>query len=244
MSLFVDGPTAGIDQLREYESSILDVAATEGIDLSVKLALAHREIGTELELFLADREAGLENVVVTPVLEAWHACQTLALTFADAHQRQLNDRYDAKRKDYEQRTKIAAAALFDLGVGITREPLPRLEKPEVTVGPGALPAATYFISAAWVGAQGQESSPSEPVAIVAPEASSVTARVSNAPQGARGWNVYAGYAVNDLTLQNDAPLAASAGWSVPAAGLRHGRIGGTGQAPDSYLKRIRILQRG
>ena len=44
-------PYATIEALREYESSILDVASTEGIDLTVKLNVAHREVGIELDRF-------------------------------------------------------------------------------------------------------------------------------------------------------------------------------------------------
>jgi len=44
MSLFTDGPINGPTDLQNYESAILDVAGTEGIDIGGKGALAQSEI--------------------------------------------------------------------------------------------------------------------------------------------------------------------------------------------------------
>ena len=45
--LFSDGIILSIEDLREHDNFVLDVASTEAIELSSKLAVAQREIGYE-----------------------------------------------------------------------------------------------------------------------------------------------------------------------------------------------------
>jgi len=52
MALFTDGPVNKMIDLQKYENAILDVTATESIDLDGKIALAQSELATELTLFL------------------------------------------------------------------------------------------------------------------------------------------------------------------------------------------------
>ena len=76
MALFTDDSIFNSEDLRKYESSILDMASTERIELDVKLELARREIGVKITEFLLEHEAGvsyardLTNVVVT---EPWRS---------------------------------------------------------------------------------------------------------------------------------------------------------------------------
>ena len=53
--LFTDGIILGIDDLREHDNFVLDVASTEAIELNSKLSVAQREIGYELTSFLRTR---------------------------------------------------------------------------------------------------------------------------------------------------------------------------------------------
>ncbi len=244
MGLFTDGPPADIEALREYESSILDVAATEKIDLTVKLAVAQRELGIELERFLDGRsDVTLANVVVTDALLVWHTFHTLALTFRDAYHNQLNDRYRAKWTEYEKRARWASEALFHLGAGVTYRPIPRAKAPAVWAEPeAAAAAATYCVRVTWVGA-GEEGSPSDAAVLTAPQGSTLVVQADPAGGGAAviGWNVYAGYGPTGLALQNDAPVATGGTWRAPASGLRQGREPGTGQTPEAVIRRLQTL---
>jgi len=47
--LFTDCPAITIEDLADYETSILDTAGTEGIDLTVKIRLAINEVGIQLK---------------------------------------------------------------------------------------------------------------------------------------------------------------------------------------------------
>jgi hypothetical protein len=52
MALFTDGNIASIEDLKEYESAVLQAASIEGIDITAKLKLAQREIGFEIASFI------------------------------------------------------------------------------------------------------------------------------------------------------------------------------------------------
>lgn len=239
MALFTDGPAATIEGLREYESSILDVAATEGIDLTVKLNAAHREVGIDLDRFLQEAATGrLSCVVVTAPLAAWETFHTLVLTFRDAYHSQLNDRHLPKWKEYERRAKWASEALFQLGVGLTYSPIAKPGLPTLQAIPGSLPAALYYVRTTWAGSGGAEGAPSDIAVLSAPDPTGVEVKCAAAPAGVAGWNVYAGPTLADITLQNDSPLNPVQPWTIPATGLRTGRTWVNEQQPDTLIKRL------
>jgi hypothetical protein len=247
MALFTDGSISTIEELLGYESAILDVAKTEGIDLTKKLALAQEELSVELEALLARQEdtRGLGYLVVTEALHKWHTFRALGLVYRDAYNRQLNDRYLGKWQEYDRMADWAHRALLDTGVGMTSAPVPRAEQPEVstTAGAGAA-AATYFVSITWVVPGGIEGAPSEITAFTAANGSVPLLTSIDPPANGVGWNVYAGYSPTELTLQNSAPLALSQAWTGPVAGLRRGRPAGSGQQPDTFLRVSGVFNRG
>ncbi|MGH9632517.1 MAG: hypothetical protein ACRD7E_29780 [Bryobacteraceae bacterium] len=136
MSLFSDGLISSIEDLRKYDSSILDVASTEGIDLDSKLELSQSEIGIELIAFLLGhapeigRRRDLSHIYVTEPLRHWHALNTLELSYLDAHNTQLNDRYRGKTKEYSRAARKAASLLYSNGVGVVSSPIPKAGAPE------------------------------------------------------------------------------------------------------------------
>ena len=73
MALLVDGNPSQVTDLSNYESSIVEVAATEGIDLTAKLTVAALEVGLELQRFLVNAPGGqqftLGHVAVTDGLK-------------------------------------------------------------------------------------------------------------------------------------------------------------------------------
>src|SRR5256885_14997876 len=108
--LLMDGSPNDTEALRVYESSILEVAHSESIDLDIKLGLALEEISEDvLDVLLAHspetfpfarRTRGVSDVVVTPQLKRWHAVHTLEVFYRDTFNNQLNDRYQAKAQEY------------------------------------------------------------------------------------------------------------------------------------------------
>jgi len=255
MALFTDGTLSTIDELLAYESSLLEVARGERLDLTVKLELARQEIGIELTMFLAERSGGewsgilapaltLKNVVVTEPLKKWHVFHTLGLVYRDAYNSQLNDRYEGKWKEYERRARWAEQALYRIGVGVVGEPLVQADKPMLSSVAGPLPGATYYARATWVNAAGEEGSASELAVLSTGGNTLLVAEAASPPANARYWNLYAGVSIGNVTLQNEAPMKLSQAWTEPASGLKEGRQPGTGQAPERYLRATGGFSRG
>lgn len=243
MSLFTDGTPATIEFLRRYESSILDVAVSESIDLEAKLELAAEEIGDNLLVFVsAPRPGGgpapssLKMVVVTGALRRWHATHTLLMTFRDAFSSQLNDRYAAKRDEYKKIADQARELLFTLGVGIVSHPIPKAAVPSG----GSESAVRYFLRMAWANASGQEGAPSDMVNLALEPGNVITP--GPIPAGSAGWNVYIGDTTRSLHRQNNLLIPASTGWTFGGS-VSPGIQPGTGQPPDYFIADRRAIPR-
>src|SRR5438270_353581 len=96
--LFTDSPAITPQDLADHETVILDTASVEGINLTVKIALATDEVGLELQGRFPRPGPGLaplalNTVVVTPALRLWLIFHTLEIVYRDAFHNQLNDRY-------------------------------------------------------------------------------------------------------------------------------------------------------
>ena len=258
MALFVDGNINGLSSLERYESNLLNVAGLEQIDIDDKMSLAQDMLASELLLFLlkqasensvwssssgnsfttaSRRRLGVSDVVVTEPLQRWHALKSIELFYQDAYYNQLNDRYQAKWLQYQQRSNEAATALYMIGVGVAAAPIVRADSPLLVSIDGSNPAATYYIRMTWVNQSGQEGSPSDVVALQTVDGTLLVVTPGVAPANAAGWNVYAGSLPEGCSLQNDVPIGVQVDWSPPVAGLRDGAVIGNGQVPEPLHRR-------
>jgi hypothetical protein len=250
MALFTDGSISGSEDLRAYESSILDVASTEGIELEAKLNLAQREIGVQLTVFLLQQSStnsemrDLSSIVVTDPLAQWHALHSLEIIYRDAYNSQMNDRYLGKWQEYGKLAKEAASLLYEIGLGFTTDPIGRAAAPDCgVVAGGTLPATTYYIRAAWQSSRGSVGALSEPTPISVEQGMLPTAVAVNAPAGAGGWLVFAGTDPDDCRLQQLNPLPVGWQWTMPASGLDMTLPQVVFSGPEYYVRRRRDLRR-
>lgn len=248
MALFVDSTPSTPSDLLSYESSLLDTAATERLDLTTKGAVAATELELELRRFLlrvsAANNIGIEQVVNTDALRRWHILRSIALTYLDAYHQQLNERYKHKLERYCRLSDSAATLLFEIGVGIVYTPIRRPATPSLVKTAGPLNAATWFASVSWLTAEGTESEASPIASLATPPASSITVAPPRAPSNAKWWNVYAGKSLDNLAKQNVTPLPLTASWSLPLTGIMSGNVPPKGQSPDTYLRRSNTFLRG
>lgn len=245
MALFTDGNISQLEDLAAQDSSVLDVANSEGIDLTRKLELAQAEIGMELAEVLGRLGGGSEaNVVLTAPLKLWHTFRTLELTYRDGYYNQLNDRYRARRDEYRDLARWAKEKMWQGGIGLTDDAIGRAARLELRAAPGGVPAGTYFVTVCWVGRTGQEGSPAPAHSIELEAAGGFVVRPLEAPGNAVGWNVYAGEAEEEMRLQNPAVLTLSEEWTQ-SMGLRtDGRRPGNGPEARWYRTAPRMIQRG
>lgn len=248
MALFVDGNMTSIPDLAAYESSIVELAATEGIDLTAKSTVAAAEAAVALQRFLARTPGAqaytLGQVAQTGALRRWHALLTLASTFRDAHFQQLNDRHGVKWREYERLARAAGATYFETGVGIVLRPLPRPMPPVLDQVAGPEAARTYYVRTAWLNAEGEESLASETATLTTLEGTALMVRAVGAPPRATGWNIYAGWIDDGLMRQNAIPVPLGSPWTMPGTGLAMGLPPGTGQEADLLIPSVPVLQRG
>lgn len=253
MALFTDGPASAIEDLAAQDSQLLNVASTEGIDLTAKLAVAHEEVGIELQGMLQEgvslglREysasPGLQQVVVTPALRLWHTYRTLETVYRDAYSNQLNDRYAGKRDQFRELGMWARERLRQAGVGIALRPIPRAAAPETHAGTGSLPEGTYYVTMAWVNTAGEEGGAATTAAVTTGPGGGVVVIAPPAADGVSGWNVYVGTSPDTLWKQNGEPLAPESPWSQTEMPSR-GAAPRDGQESNYTHPLPRILQRG
>ena len=250
MALFLDGDLSTAEDLRKYESSILDVASTEGIALDAKIELAHRELAVQLMAFLAQRRisagtAGIGNVLVTDAIAQWHTQLCLAAIYRDAYNSQLNDRYAGKWKEYVRLAERTASLALDIGIGMSNNPLARPAVPLCRTAPGGPgEARTYFIEIAWVESAGFRSGKSTQIAYSVSAGDLLQVEALNAPPNATGFHVYAGLTPDSATRQTASPVAIGGAWIENGGGLNGGLLDIPQQQPDFFVERIRTWSRG
>lgn len=252
MALFSDGIISSIADLTDQDSSLLDVADTEGINLTTKLALAQEEVGMELISLLERSRSGrpggqavnLAHIAVTAPMRLWHTFQTLSLIYRDAYYSQLNDRYRGKWDEYKSQAKWARTKLLEIGVGIVLDPLPRANTPILASVPAAGQGGTYYVSIAFLNAQGEEGAPSTVADTVVPDGYALSIQAAASASNVRHWNAYVGTDPADLQLQNASPLVMSAALVYSEITASVGRRPGSGQAPNFVRPLPRLLQRG
>src|SRR5712692_5289555 len=162
--LLTDTPAIEIEDLADHETIILDTAATEGINLTVKIGLARDEVGLQMQSRFPQLglvNIGLMDVVITPALRLWLIFHTLEIVYRDAYHNQLNDRYKAKWDEYKDLSSFASGLLFRVGVGTVVDPIPQAVRPQLSLVGGALAPAKYFVQIGWRNANGEEGRPSE-----------------------------------------------------------------------------------
>ncbi len=252
MALLTDGTISRIEDLSAYDSQLLTVANTEGINVTQKLGLARDEIQLEVSGLLA-RMSGwpasgigvltAKNVVVTAPLKMWHTLRALELVYRDAYQSQLNERYAGKRDEFAKMARWAYEKLVQAGLGMVWKPIAEAEPAQLTAAAGGLADGTYYAAVAWTSAAGEEGA-SSAASQIQVSGSSFTVRAGAAPEIAAGWNVYAGSDKAGLTLQNTTPLAVGAVYQIPDTLTTAGRKAGSGQAPNYTQAVPRVIQRG
>jgi hypothetical protein len=241
MALFTDGPVSTIEELAGHDSQLPSVATVEGIDVTIKLALAQEELGIELETLLERRL--VSKVVVTPPLRLWHAYLSLEMVYQDAYNNQLNDRYANKRDEFRDMARWAMDRLIRLGVGLAEHPVPKAMIPEVTSTPGLLADGTYYVTMSWVNAAGEEGVCSN-VTVVTAASSTFVVNPRRAPGVAVGWNVYAGLDPDCPVCQNTIPNPLGSSWVQPETLVTEGKRPGPGQAPNLWHRVARRISRG
>jgi hypothetical protein len=235
--LYTDGIILTMQDLREHDNFVLEIASTEAIEISSKLAIAQREVGYELASFLKSRETpiALERVVVNDELRDLLALQTLAAVYTDAYNRHLNDRYLGRTKEFRLASERSFHRFLQNGVGIATSPVQRAQRPVVSpFDSGLLETGAYVVQIAWEHATGSIGERSDSLSFDCP-GGGIVVTPSIPPVNMAGWHVYIGNADAEPKRQNQTTLAVSSTWTQAAA-LRSDLPGTDVSGPDYYVR--------
>jgi hypothetical protein len=235
--LFTDGIILTIQDLREHDNYVLEIANTESIELSSKLAIAQRSVGYELASFLASRETsiGLDRVVVNEELRDLLAVQTLAAIYADAYNRHLNDRYLGRAKEFRQTGERSFQRFLHNGVGISGSAVARASLPVVSnFSGGDLQPGSYVVQIAWEHLARTVGEKSE-MLIVDCFTGGLSISPTNRPINMAGWHAFIGPADGTIVRQNVAAIEPNGTWEQRVA-LRYDLPVTDPSGPDYYVR--------
>jgi hypothetical protein len=258
MALFTDQSIVVLDELLQFETTLVQVASTHGINVETKINLATSVVGEQVMLWLfeagasdpqllARRALGLSTVVVTPPLRRWLEMESLARFFAEAYNVQLNPRFQGKWTEYQEEARKARMMASLAGIGIVYRPLPKPSIPLVSVQSGNAPAQSLFVQTAWVDGRGHEGALSPVNGIILGDGSTITVATAEgaleAPPAAIGWNVYVSSTDRGATRQNSETIGIGASWNLPTTGLTDGDAPINGQHPEHYVAILNRIRR-
>lgn len=259
MALFTDANIVTLDDLLQFEASLVQIASSHNINVETKVALSIDAISDKLMLWLLDvgasdpqflnrRLLGLSTVVVTSTLQRWLCFDSLSRFYAEAYNVQLNTRFQAKWTEYQNEADQASQMFFMSGVGIVYNALPKPALPLISVQDGNSPAQAIFVQTAWTDATGNEGALSPVNGLILNQNSTIVVSMAegatNAPAAAVGWNVYVSSSEDDLTRQNPAALPIGETWQLPSSGIIEGSNAIDGQTPQFYVQLSRQIRRG
>jgi hypothetical protein len=255
MALFVDGPASTIDDLTDQDSGLLEVAQTNGVNLSTKLRLALDEIRTDLELWLMKPRPTIgeiwspalrvEQIVVNPALTRWETLHALTLVYRDVYFTQVVDRYQAKWQGYKELAGDARESFLAGGLPAVNDPIHRAAPPVLIATPSSGAAGgTFYASVAWVNAAGQAGAASEAASMTVGGGNVMIVAAVNPPSNAAGFLVYAGTALNAMVLQSSVGLPVTSTYAYLPGQITAGPLPGCGQNPDFVRPVARTILRG
>jgi hypothetical protein len=254
MAMLLDGPPSTIEDLTAWDADLLNVAVSEGIDLTTKLGLAASVISRAVETMLLSalpaydvirqRFPSLKHIAVTPQLKIWHTYVALRLVYQDLYYSRLNDRYQAKMKLYGEEESQALDELRAIGLGIVFDPVPQAVAPTIGTIQTTDAGGAMYIAVALVNGKGEEGLMSVPIEADTQDGSAVTAAVTSMAENAVEWNVYAGLSPDALSRQNSQTLEPLSSVSLAPGRLTTGSKPKFGQQANRLYPVPRRILRG
>jgi hypothetical protein len=246
MALLRDQPISCLTEWMAYDSKLSILSEQESTSIDAKSRLAQNEVETQLTSFLL-RHSGLSElaarqllnqIVVTEPLSRWHTLLTLSLFYVDLAALQNNSLHRDQSRYYENRAEAAREQLYEIGIGIASNPIPKANVPLVISAPGA--NAPRFLRARirYVDFDQAVGALSSEFLLDMTSGESVQVSVDMLPARIAGWLLYLGETSESMLLATPSPIAAGTPVditpSIPA--ISAPAMNKDAQSPDRFIR--------
>lgn len=246
MALLKDQPISCLTEWMAYDSKLSILSEQESTSIEAKSRLAQNEIETQVTSFLL-RQSGLsenasrqlmDKVVVTEPLSRWHSLLTLSLFYVDLASLQNSTLHRDQSRYYEAKAEAARDQLFETGLGIVNQPIPKAPLPLVVTSAGSNPQRFLRARVRYVDVDGSLGAVSTEFLLDMTDGESIQISMDSFPTRVTGWLLYLGETSESLVLATPAPLASGAVFTITPAvpAINASPLNKEAQSPDRFIR--------
>ncbi len=246
MALLKDQPISCLAEWMAYDTKLSILSEQEVTSIEAKSRLAQNEIETQVTSFLL-RHSGLsentarqalDKVVVTEALSRWHSMLTLSLFYIDLASLQNSALHRDQSRFFEAKAEAAKDQLFEAGLGLVNQPLPKAPLPSIISGPGLGPARVLRGRIRFIDFDGAAGTPSAEFILDMSSGESIELSVATLPARAAGWILYLGETSDPLYLSTPDAIAAGTSFFITSGlpPLNAEVMSNLSQRPDRFIR--------
>ncbi len=246
MALLKDQPISCLAEWMAYDSKLSILSEQESTSIEAKSRLAQNEIETQVTSFLL-RHSGLsenaarqslDKVVVTEALSRWHSMLTLSLFYIDLASLQNSTLHRDQSRFFEGKAEAAKDQLFETGLGIVNQPIPKAPLPFVVSVPGAGTPRILRGRIRFQDLDGALGTPSSEFVLDMSAGESNELSVDTLPPRVTGWLLYLGDSTEPLFKSTSTPIQAGVSFQItpdlpPILAEQMSKVS---QLPDRFIR--------
>jgi hypothetical protein len=253
MALLIDQPISCLTDWMAYDTKLSILSEQESTSIEAKSRLAQNEIETQITSFLL-RQSGLsENVarqtlnkvVVTEALSRWHSLLTLSLFYIDLASMQNSALHRDQSRYFEAKAEAAQYQLFETGLGIVNQPIPKAPVPLVITSAGNNPQRFLRARIRFVDVDGGVGALSAEFLLDMTAGEAIELSVGALPERCIGWLLFLGESSEAMFLATTTPVEAGTSFEItsdiPATDAP--AMNREAQSPDRYIRHTTELWR-
>ena len=253
MALLKDQPISCLADWMAYDTKLSILSEQESTSIEAKSRLAQNEIETQITSFLL-RQSGLsetaarqalDKVVVTEALSRWHSLLTLSLFYIDLASMQNSALHRDQSRYFETKAEGAQAQLFDTGLGIVNQPIPKAPVPLIITSAGNNPQRFLRARIRFVDVDNAVGALSSEFLLDMTAGESIQLSVEALPTRCVGWLLYLGETSEAMFLATANPVEAGISFEITSdiPSMDATPMNRDAQLPDRFIRHTTELWR-
>ncbi len=246
MALLKDQPISCLTDWIAYDTKLTILSEQESTSVEAKSRLAQNEIETQITAFLLRQSGVSENasrklidkVTVTEPLLRWHSLLTLSMFYADLASLQNSALHREQSRYFEAKSDAARDHLFDTGVGIVNQPIPKAPAPQIISSPGTNPQRFLRGRICFVDADGARGAASSEFLLDMTDGETIELVVPALPVRCTGWLLFLGETSDSMVQAGNGAMPAVAPYEISASEPAPDAppMSKDGQSPDRFIR--------